>query len=154
MADAQVSGSCGQPYGFKSLRPHQLSKKRHFRLKNSHFAAFLFFSKPPIFILSQLIPIFFRLSFFVLSPPLRAFFYCPNAGAGRFGFKKSRRWARRSHHGGGQRPGLDNVVQRRRQRVYRAIDYQNLCGAVYNNLPLTIIKVQSTGLERPKATKL
>ena len=23
LADAQVSGSCGQPYGFKSLHPHQ-----------------------------------------------------------------------------------------------------------------------------------
>ena len=22
LADAQVSGSCGQPWGFKSLRPH------------------------------------------------------------------------------------------------------------------------------------
>ena len=25
LADAQVSGSCGQPYGFKSLHPHQQS---------------------------------------------------------------------------------------------------------------------------------
>ena len=25
LADAQVSGSCGQPCGFKSLRPHQKS---------------------------------------------------------------------------------------------------------------------------------
>ena len=24
LADAQVSGSCGRPYGFKSLHPHQI----------------------------------------------------------------------------------------------------------------------------------
>ena len=32
LADAQVSGSCGRPWGFKSLRPHQ-TEKRSFLLR-------------------------------------------------------------------------------------------------------------------------
>ena len=27
LADAQVSGSCGRPWGFKSLRPHHFKRK-------------------------------------------------------------------------------------------------------------------------------
>ena len=47
LADAQVSGSCGRPWGFKSLRPHhtQPYSNRRIRLCFSYFRYFLSLTK-------------------------------------------------------------------------------------------------------------